>query len=148
MLQDARKSLENEIQKLTDAYCKRVDELCKTKSDELMKQANKLAGKVPMRLFENGPPNLNVKRSCQPTSPLIKDMECGAANKWMEFELSRQLAKKKSTYVASSHLHAQDFEVMKHIIGYRGIFKDRIGLHSCTRLQGATRGWPTARESG
>eukprot|EP00200_Dunaliella_tertiolecta_P001927 CAMPEP_0202352430 /NCGR_PEP_ID=MMETSP1126-20121109/8632_1 /ASSEMBLY_ACC=CAM_ASM_000457 /TAXON_ID=3047 /ORGANISM="Dunaliella tertiolecta, Strain CCMP1320" /LENGTH=283 /DNA_ID=CAMNT_0048944653 /DNA_START=44 /DNA_END=895 /DNA_ORIENTATION=- len=34
---DARKSLENEIQKLTDAYCKRVDELCKTKSDELMK---------------------------------------------------------------------------------------------------------------
>ncbi|KAF5836907.1 ribosome recycling factor-domain-containing protein [Dunaliella salina] len=34
---DARKSLENEIQKLTDVYCKRVDELCKTKSDELMK---------------------------------------------------------------------------------------------------------------
>lgn len=35
--QDARKSLENDIQKVTDNYCKRADELSKLKSDELMK---------------------------------------------------------------------------------------------------------------
>lgn len=35
--QDAKKGLEDAIQKLTDQYCKKVDDMVKAKSDELMK---------------------------------------------------------------------------------------------------------------
>lgn len=35
--QDARKDLETDIQKLTDSYCKRADDMCKAKGEELMK---------------------------------------------------------------------------------------------------------------
>ncbi|KAJ9531272.1 hypothetical protein QJQ45_006713 [Haematococcus lacustris] len=34
---DAKKTLEDGIQKSTDTYCKKIDEMVKTKSDELMK---------------------------------------------------------------------------------------------------------------
>ncbi len=35
--QDAKKSLEDQIQKMTDMYVKKVDDAVKAKSDELMK---------------------------------------------------------------------------------------------------------------